>query len=315
MDSRAEDFPKHSDPEYDQRCDRGEYGQGQNQKYGQKYDQQYDQKYDQSCCPVCSADSPAKLLFDKTLMGRYRVSYYGCDRCGFIQTEPPYWLPEAYADQGIAALDTGIVDRNLRLAQQTERLLQRLRPQAGRCLDFGGGSGLFVRLMRDRGFEFSRSDLYTDNLFARGFDRSDLPPQTRFDLITAFEVIEHLPQPLQTLETLWSQTDLLLFSTDLQPARAALEDWYYFYPESGQHISFFSRMTLEVVAQRLNAQLFSNNRNLHLLMRQSPTQDISALLSPPLWQRGLNRLRRDLRSRKPLIDRDMAQLRKQALKD
>jgi hypothetical protein len=50
-----------------------------------------------------------------------------------------------------------------------------------------GGYGMFVRLMRDGGFDFHREDPLCDNLFAQGFDRQD---DGTFELVTAFEVFE-----------------------------------------------------------------------------------------------------------------------------
>ncbi len=51
---------------------------------------------------------------------------------------------------------------------------------------------MFVRLMRDNGFDFYRSDRQCENLFAKGFEASlDVSPS--YELLTAFEVFEHLP--------------------------------------------------------------------------------------------------------------------------
>jgi len=39
----------------------------------------------------------------------------------------------------------------------------------GIFLDYAAGYGLFVRLMRDAGYNFRWSDLYCQNLFVRGW--------------------------------------------------------------------------------------------------------------------------------------------------
>jgi len=57
------------------------------------------------------------------------------------------------------------------------------------CLDYGGGHGVFVRIMRDFGFDFRWSDCYATNIYARGFE-GDV--HLRHELVTAFEVFEHL---------------------------------------------------------------------------------------------------------------------------
>ena len=76
----------------------------------------------------------------------------------FIQTEKPYWLAEAYTDALVAA-DVGVMQRNLQTSAVTSAVISLLFPAAKTFLDFGGGHGTFVRLMRDRGFNFFWQDL------------------------------------------------------------------------------------------------------------------------------------------------------------
>ncbi len=48
-----------------------------------------------------------KLLFTAKVLGKYDVQYYQCVITGFIQTEEPYWLEEAYSS-AITKLDIGL---------------------------------------------------------------------------------------------------------------------------------------------------------------------------------------------------------------
>ena len=43
-------------------------------------------------------------------MDKYDVKYFLCGNCGFVFTEEPYWLNEAYKS-AINISDTGIVTR------------------------------------------------------------------------------------------------------------------------------------------------------------------------------------------------------------
>ncbi len=61
-------------------------------------------------CQICH--SLSRPLFSAPVLGKYRVSYFRCEHCGFLQTESPYWLPEAYQEP-ITRQDTGYVHRNL----------------------------------------------------------------------------------------------------------------------------------------------------------------------------------------------------------
>lgn len=65
---------------------------------------------------------------------------------------------------------------------------------------------------------------------------------------------------------LFAYSSSKLFSTELQPNTPPkkAEDWWYFTPETGQHISLYSYKSLEFIAKKYNLNLYSNNYNLHL---------------------------------------------------
>jgi len=85
-------------------------------------------------------------------------------------------------------LDTGVISRNLILRSKTITILLKLFKSFSdfKALDFGGGEGIFVRLMRDQGFNFYRQDQFARNLYALYFDVNDLPGHTRFNILTSF---------------------------------------------------------------------------------------------------------------------------------
>jgi glycosyltransferase involved in cell wall biosynthesis len=47
-------------------------------------------------CKVCGSNSP--YFASAKILQKYDVKYYQCHSCGFVQTEEPYWLNEAYTD-------------------------------------------------------------------------------------------------------------------------------------------------------------------------------------------------------------------------
>ena len=87
--------------------------------------------------------------------------------------------------------------RNENNASATSALINMNFPHMKKALDFGGGHGVFVRMMRDRGFDFHWRDLYASNNYARGFEYE---PTCRYDFLTAFEVLEHFVDPMSELE-------------------------------------------------------------------------------------------------------------------
>ncbi len=230
----------------------------------------------------------ASPLFSALVLNRYEVTYYQCVRTGFIQTDHPFWLEEAYSS-AITALDLGIVSRNIDKGALTRQVVGRGLPEATRFLDFGGGYGMFTRLMRDHGFDFTHFDAHCDNLFAREYQSDALGAGRKYDLVTAWEVMEHLIDPTETLAQLLGVADSVLFSTELvpRPTPRRVEDWWYFAPETGQHISFYTREALEYLASRSGCYLHTDGSTNHLMTRRR-------LRGTPFRDSHLQRIRRKL---------------------
>ena len=204
-------------------------------------------------CNVCGGLS---AFFDETkVLRKYLVRYFRCGTCGFIQTETPYWLAEAYST-AIANQDVGIMLRNRMNCEVTSTLLNLFFPNVSRSLDFGAGHGVFVRLMRDKGFNFFWSDRHATNDYARGFEYQ---PAATYDFLTSFEVLEHLADPLVELSKMMSISENVFVSTCLVPDPAPrLSDWWYYSPYTGQHIAFYTPESLRILAKRFNRELLSN---------------------------------------------------------
>jgi len=130
----------------------------------------------------------------------------------------------------------------------------------GCFLDYAGGYGVFTRLMRDVGFRFFHVNPYTKNLFAQEFewDKSE-----KMDGVTCFECAEHLENPMEEFEKIFSVSKTVLISTVLLPEEVPSLDWDYYGFEHGQHISFYSSETLDYIAGRFGV-VVSSVGNLHL---------------------------------------------------
>jgi len=212
-------------------------------------------------CNICTE---IMSIHDKALvLNKYMVTYYYCSHCGFIQTEEPYWLSESYS-KVISKSDTGIMMRNMTNATNL-LLFFKFIPQ-GVCLDFGGGHGILTRIMRDYGFDFYHYDKYAENLFAMGFE-GEL--NKKYKIITSFENFEHFVTPLKEIKKLVDITDTMYFTTLLLPSSPPplIKNWWYYAPDGGQHISFYSKKTLEYIANKYNMFLLSNNSDTHILTK------------------------------------------------
>lgn len=201
-------------------------------------------------CKICNTESN---IFDNGLiMGKYKINYFHCPHCGFIQTEEPYWLTEAYSS-AIADTDIGLIQRNIMLSEKINTILKLLN-KPNHLLDYGGGYGMFVRMMRDKGWDFEWYDQYCENLFAQHHEMK----RDRYDVVTSFEMLEHLTDPLSTLEKILKKTDTFICTTELVPANPPkIKDWWYYATESGQHISFYTLDSLKTIAQKFKKHFYS----------------------------------------------------------
>jgi len=215
-------------------------------------------------CKICNASSD--ILFSSLLLKKYKVNYLKCSNCGFMQTEKPYWLDEAYSS-AISSFDIGLISRNIYLSNKTELIIKSFFDTDKPFLDYGGGYGMFVRMMRDKGYSFYRYDTYCENLFAKNFDVIDNKKTDTYELVTCFEVFEHLEEPLTEIQNMLQYAKSILFSTELLPSNTikSAEDWWYFLPETGQHIAFHTPTSLKIIAAKFNLNVYSFDSGLHLL--------------------------------------------------
>ncbi len=212
-------------------------------------------------CPICNV--PTRTIASATILGKFDAAYFQCPQCGFIRTEEPYWLEEAYAC-AITGSDTGLVKRNIQLASIARVVITTFFGHSGCFVDYAGGYGLFVRLMRDSGFNFRWYDKYCENIFARGFAASE-PGMETVKLLTAFEVFEHLTAPFEELERMLAYSRNILFTTQLLPEPTPRPgEWWYYGLEHGQHIAFYTRRALSLLAKRAGLYFYTNGKSMHL---------------------------------------------------
>ena len=211
-------------------------------------------------CPI--SGKPMKPVFSETILRKYEVTFYYCEESGLLKSESPYWLNEAY-QEAISDLDTGLVQRNISNSNISELIIICLGIGEGKILDMAGGYGLLTRLMRDKGFDCYSIDKYCQNIFAKSFEPGKI---FKADALLAFEVLEHLEDPLEFLNTAFTKysCNTLIFSTLTFSNEIPSKDWWYYAFEGGQHITFYQPRTLSLLAEYLNCKYYMVNPNLHL---------------------------------------------------
>lgn len=215
-------------------------------------------------CRICKKE--INKIFNKKILNKYNVDYFLCDNCDFIQTEKTHWLNEAYS-KPINNCDTGILERNINFSRKVSSIIYFLFNKEGKFLDDAGGYGIFTRLMRDIGFDFYWNDIYTENMFAIGFEENKAGTN-KFECITFFETLEHLETPLDEINKIFEKTDTIILSTRLKEEKIPnINTWDYYGFSHGQHISFYSKKTLQKIAEifKLN---FYTVEGLHILTRK-----------------------------------------------
>jgi hypothetical protein len=259
-----------------------------------------------SVCCVCGSQN--KNIFTAAVLDKYNITYLQCENCELIQPQQPhFWISEAY-NSPITSLDIGIVWRNIYITRVVISIARVFfNTDFKSFVDFGGGYGMLVRMMRDNGFDFYRYDTYCDNLFAKHFDIID-NDKKKYELLTAFELFEHLSDPIVEIQKMFELSDNILFSTLVQPQKVYSDsaEWWYFMPETGQHLSIYSVKTLNLIAKKFECNYYTDGKMFHLFTRKKISNFIFKLLT----NRHLSYIISPLLRKKTLVPKDLDLIRK-----
>jgi hypothetical protein len=248
-------------------------------------------------CKICKGESA--FFSEARILNKYEINYFKCANCGFLQTEEPYWLKESY-EEVINKSDVGYVGRNIILSKVTKLIINYFFSIQGKFLDYGGGYGLFVRLMRDSGFDFYWQDNYCENLFAKGFETRNSGTND-YEMVTGFELFEHFENPITEIEKMFNYSKNIFISTYLFPDNNPKpQEWWYYGLEHGQHISLYSYAALEFIAKKYSLNIYSNRKNLHLLT----SKKINPLMFKYVNIKNIYYSLKSLSNKKSLHDKD-----------
>jgi hypothetical protein len=233
------------------------------------------------------------------VLGRHEPAYHQCGACGFVQTDAPWWLDEAYSD-AITATDIGLLSRCRSLSTRIPSVLACTGALRAPVLDWGGGYGTLTRMLRDRGIDCHHWDPFCANIHARGHGAT-LESRDRWGAVLAVEVLEHMVDPWSFLRPAAERTDLILATTNCvsEPA-PPLGEWWYWAPEHGQHVSFYARRSMRHIARELGMRYVPAG-GIHAFVRGGGAASRLAMRISPV-RRALLALRRP----KGLLSRDYA---------
>jgi 2-polyprenyl-3-methyl-5-hydroxy-6-metoxy-1,4-benzoquinol methylase len=220
-------------------------------------------------CPVCQA-SDAQTF--PVVFKRHPCQYLQCPSCHTMFQSPMPTVAEmmAYADMEYSdgAYKAYVQARPMKIATFKNRLstvADRLSPIAKgrpRHLDVGCSAGFMIEVGLDAGFdsygvEFSKEAIkLADPKIQNRITPSDVNQlinegTEKFDLITCFDIVEHVQNPLEFLRSLRQLLNpegrLLLTTPDVEHliAKAMGSRWPMLQPK--QHTILFSKKSLEKV--------------------------------------------------------------------
>jgi SAM-dependent methyltransferase len=239
----------------------------------------------QLACPVCRE---ACSLFDvvdfnkscEEATGKWLkimgvpVYYARCINCGFcFAPEFSSWSADEFAiwiyNDEYVLVDPDYIEKRPRANAVNLLAMFPDLPEFVKHLDYGGGNGLLANLLRKSNW----NSISYDPLANKGVDIDNFG---KFDLISAFEVFEHVPDTqklISDLRSLLSFNGLILFSTLLSDGNICPGqrlNWWYASPRNG-HISLYSRKSLSILAQNNNWSFGSFSEGFHAFFPAVPS--------------------------------------------
>jgi hypothetical protein len=201
------------------------------------------------------------------------VYYFFCPNCQFcFAPEFGKWSVRDFEEK-IYNGDYALVDKDyieVRPRGNANLLLMLFKNMSGsvRHLDYGGGNGLLSRLLNDAKWQSRSYDPFVDR-------EVDVGTLGQYDLVTAFEVFEHVPDVrklARDLSSLLADNGLVVFSTSLSDGHIAplgRLTWWYASPRNG-HISLFSKKSLSLLGASEGFNVGSFSEGLHAFWRKLP---------------------------------------------
>lgn len=212
------------------------------------------------------------------------IYYFRCSACEFVfAPEICAWNLEQFAERiyndEYVKVDPDYVDiRPIANAAALVQMFGDVGPSL-RHLDYGGGAGVLSGALVREGWDSVSYDPFVDR-------DARVDELGEFDLITAYEVFEHVPQPSQMVRELSSllvDEGIVLFTTLLSDGNIVTGQrlgWWYASPRNG-HVSLYSRKSLATLASRFGFKFGSFSEGFHAFWKRVPSWANHILRDPP----------------------------------
>lgn len=230
-------------------------------------------------CYLCSREDP-KTMFEQP---PYRV--VRCQGCGLVYTLPrldadelaamyqtAYWQSHQAKDFGYTDY---LADRELYLAtfRMRREVITSRKPEPGRVLDVGSAAGFFLKTMAEIGWECHGIEL-SEQMAAKSREQFDLDgvragslldlevEKGSFDVVTFWDVIEHLEDPIPHLqracELLKPDGFLIIETQNVESRFARLMGRRWQHYKMAEHLYHFGPRTVATLLDRAGLSIEEN---------------------------------------------------------
>ncbi|MHB1953060.1 MAG: class I SAM-dependent methyltransferase [Sulfobacillus sp.] len=220
-------------------------------------------------CPACG--KPSERAYSVQDLNQRRTSstfdFRHCRACGVGWLAPTFSEAELISFYGVTEEGRTVAEVDKNREPDSERRITRLKRlmPVGSLLDVGCGTGHFLHVARAAGynvegveFDARRARWVREQrelrVVAGAFPGAPLSRE-RYDIVTMWHVIEHLPQPFEALKYAF---DLLrpggvlsLATPNLSSLQAKVFREYWYHQDAPRHLYLFSERGLRRIVESL----------------------------------------------------------------
>ncbi len=242
-------------------------------------------RLDPIACPLCGRVNDPRPIAARFDMQTSVAECVPC-RLAYQTPRPSEEASRAYMNWRWSSGDRYVTDSESkrRAAREKLRQVEAVRSAPGRLLDFGAGSGAFVRASLDGGWDTVGVE-QSEAAIARareyyGVALQSALPDDRFDVITLWDVVEHLRDPIAVLRLLHDRLAeggmLFLETGNYENWRRVLEGdrWGLYLLD---HHFYFTPHSLEIATSQAGFSAF------RVLDVDHSAPSLRRLLTRPRW--------------------------------
>lgn len=229
-------------------------------------------------CDLCGADEPYPFLLTTDRFTQQAFHLSKCSHCGLVYLTPrptqldlEMYYPDDYEAYVLPEQSGSMLEQwhTWRVFQMQLDFVERYLPDRGQLFEIGCGTGTFLNQARERGWQVKGLDVvekaikiarehYQLKIFTTNLESLDLSEES-IDAFIMWDVLEHLPNPKQTLariHKLLGLKGMLFFSIpNLQSFDRYLFNKYWIGWDAPRHFFLYDNETIRVLLKNTGFKL------------------------------------------------------------